>query len=163
VVGVLATSPTLASARYARLAATYAAAARILPQPCPGLVDRVEEGDLESAATRALVARYVKPLVEEGADTLVLGCTHYPFLRDVIVQAAGPEVTILESAAPVAKQLRRRLEAVGVTELSGAEGKVEFWTTGDRGRVGGVMSRLLGVPVVPESVPEPWASSGASD
>lgn len=158
VIGVLATSHTLASAKYSRLLATHAASARVISQACPGLVECVEAGDLTSDATRAIVAGYVKPLIHQGADTLVLGCTHYPFLLDAIATAAGPGVTILESAGAVARQLRQRLAAAGVAVPESGEGSEEFWTTGDPGRVGAVMSQLLGRTVAPGSVPEPWSS-----
>ena len=81
----------------------------ILAQPCPGLVERIEAGELSTAATRSLVDSYVRPLIEKGADTLVLGCTHYPFLQSVIAAVAGPDVAIIDPAAAVARELRRRL------------------------------------------------------
>ena len=81
VVGVLATVGTIESARFAALLEQYAGDVEIVTQACPGLVEQVEAGELASAATRELVARYTRPLVERGADTIVLGCTHYPFLR----------------------------------------------------------------------------------
>src|SRR4029079_10916727 len=78
IVGVLATRQTTASPRFARLAETWANGARIVAQPCPGLVDHIERGELATERTRNLVAGFVRPLIEQGADTLVLGCTHYP-------------------------------------------------------------------------------------
>ncbi|NOT28553.1 MAG: glutamate racemase [Acidobacteria bacterium] len=158
VIGVLATSQTLASAKYSKLIATHASSARVLSQACPGLVECVEAGDLTSDATRARVAGYVKPLVDQGADTLVLGCTHYPFLLDAIVAAAGPGITILESAGAVARQLRQRLAAAGIAVPDSGEGSEEFWTTGDPHHVGEVMSQLLGRAVALRSVPDPWSS-----
>ena len=162
VIGVLATSQTLASPKYSKLLATHAASARVLSQACPGLVECVEAGDLASEATRSRVAAYVKPLIDQGADTLVLGCTHYPFLLEAIAAAAGPDVTILESAGAVVRQLRQRLEAAGITVPDSGEGVEEFWTTGDPGPVGVVMSQLLERVVAPQSVPEPWSSLAAT-
>ena len=158
VIGVLATSQTLASSKYSKLLATHAASARVLSRACPGLVECVEAGDLTSDATHARVAGYVKPLIDQGADTLVLGCTHYPFLHDAIAAAAGPGIRILESAGAVARQLRERLAAAAIAVPDSGEGSEEFWTTGDPGRVGAVMSQLLGRAVAPQSVPEPWSS-----
>ena len=158
VIGVLATSQTLASAKYSKLLATHATSARVISQACPGLVECVEAGDLTSEATRSRVAGFVKPLIDEGADTLVLGCTHYPFLLDAITAAAGPGVAILESAGAVARQLRQRLEAAGIAVPDSGEGVEEFWTTGDPGHVGAVMSQLLGRAVAPQAVPERWSS-----
>ena len=89
VVGVLATTQTLASERFSKLVDTHAAGVRVMTQPSPGLVEVVEAGELSTAATRSLVEKYVRPLVDQGADTIVLGCTHYPFLGAVIQDVAG--------------------------------------------------------------------------
>jgi glutamate racemase len=90
VVGVLATTGTLSSPNVGKLLANYGADVEFVIQPCPGLADRVEKGDLDSGQTRELVRRYVQPIVGKGADILVLGCTHYPFLRPIIEEVAGP-------------------------------------------------------------------------
>ncbi len=129
VVGVMATTRTLSSPRFARLVAAHAQGARIAAQPCPGLVERVEAGELASDETRALVAQYVRPLVDQGADVIVLGCTHYPFLTPLIAEAAGAQVTIVNPAVAVARELRRRLEQHGLT-AGDRDGRTEFWTTG---------------------------------
>src|SRR5690606_34331294 len=84
VIGVLATSRTLSSERFARLAGNYGEGVTVLLQACPGFVEQVEKGELDSVETRGLVQRYVGPLIDQGVDTLVLGCTHYPFLRAAI-------------------------------------------------------------------------------
>ncbi len=109
IVGVLATRQTIASPRFARLAETWANGARILAQPCPGLVEQIEQGELTTTRTRDLIASFVRPLVEQGADTLVLGCTHFPFVESLIASVAGPAVTLINPAAAVARELRRRL------------------------------------------------------
>ncbi len=92
VVGVLATEGALGGAKFHGLVAEHRGDAEVLRQPCPGLVDRIESGDLDGPETRALVERFVGPLIAAGADTLVLGCTHYPLVRDLIAAAAGPGV-----------------------------------------------------------------------
>ena len=131
VVGVLATSQTIASARFTRLVETFGSGARVIPQACPGLVEQVESGALSSTETRALVCSYVEPLVRQGADTIVLGCTHYPFVSAVIEAVAGHGVTIINPAAAVARELRRRLEAAGLTSPSTRPGRTAFLTSGD--------------------------------
>ncbi len=110
IVGVLATSRTLSSANVARLCEAYGKQVRLLLQPCPGLVEQVERGELQSAATRKLLTGYLSPLLAAGADTIVLGCTHYPFLSELIGEIVGPDVAIVDSGAAVAKQVVRRLE-----------------------------------------------------
>jgi glutamate racemase len=115
VVGVLATRQTLASASVAHLCATYGIRCRILLQPCPGLADQVDRGELDSPATRALLQQFLAPLQAAGADVVVLGCTHYPFLRPILQHMLGPGVTLLDPAAAVARELVRRLHLVDLT------------------------------------------------
>ena len=131
VVGVMATTQTIASTRFERLTDMFGAGVEVLAQPCPGLVDRVENGELSGPATRALVEDYVRPLVDKGADTIVLGCTHYPFLRDLIASVAGPGVTLIDPAAAVARELRRRLSDRDLLTDRAEPGTIRFWTTGD--------------------------------
>src|SRR5687767_6537810 len=109
VVGVMATSATVSSSKLLRLVGQYPAPGGIEMLACPGLAEQVERGDLASPATRALVEQYVRPLVERGADTIVLGCTHYAFLEPVIQDVAGPGVAVIDPAPAVARELRRRL------------------------------------------------------
>jgi len=109
VVGVLATIGTLESARFAALLERYAGEVKIVTQGCPGLVEQVELGDLHGIRTRELVERYTAPLLEKGADTLILGCTHYPFLAPLIRDVVGESITLVDTGAAVARHLQRRL------------------------------------------------------
>lgn len=128
VIGVLATSGTLQSARFAALLESYGRDVRVVTQACRGLVERIELGDLTSAATTELLAGYLRPLVAAGADTIVLGCTHYPFVRDLIAAQLGPQVTLIDTGEAVARQLQRRLQAAGLlADAAGAVPDVEFW------------------------------------
>jgi glutamate racemase len=147
VVGVLATTQTLASERFSKLVETHAAGVRVLTQPSPGLVERVESGELSSSATRSMVEQYVKPLVDGGADTIVLGCTHYPFLANVIQDVAGPAVTVIDPAVAVARELRRRLEAGGLLAPDGRAGRERFWSTGLPSHTQSVIAQLWGKPI----------------
>lgn len=153
VVGVLATAQTLASPGFSRLVAEYGDRVRILVQPCPGLVEHVEQGDVSSAAVRSLVAQYVGPLLEEGTDTIVLGCTHYPFLDGVIRALAGPAVSVIDPAAAVARELRRRLEAEGMLSDAKRPGTDRFWTSGRAGDAQAVVSQLLMRQVAVQRLP----------
>lgn len=140
-VGVLATSATLASPRYAALLARYGDRATVVAQACPGLVEHIERGDWDGPAIRRLVQGYVTPLLAAGADQIVLGCTHYPFLRGLIEEIAGPRVEVLETGPAVAAELRRRLELAGLLAEEG-RGEVRFLSSGDPERVAPVLSRL---------------------
>ncbi len=133
VIGVLATSHTLQSEQYGLLIERYAAALKVLGEACPGWVEAVEQGQLDGPMTEVLVERHVRPLLAGGADTLVLGCTHYPFLRPVIERIAGAAVTILDTGEPVARQLRRRLAATGRLAAAPAGIRHRFLTSGEPG------------------------------
>lgn len=154
VVGVLATRATLASAKFQDLIDRLGAAAEVRLMPCPGLVERVEAGDLAGEGTRALVADYLAPLLERGADHLVLGCTHYPYLRPLIEDLAGPAVRVLDSGPAVARQVRRRLESDGLLAPARRAGRERFWTSGCPAAGADLIMRLWGAAVVLEALPE---------
>ena len=141
VVGVLATQQTVQSASVARLCALHGADTRILLQACPGWVEQVERADLSSPQTLSLIERDIGPLLDAGADTLVLGCTHYPFLRDAIAALAGPSVTLIDPAQAVARELVRRLGAQ-VRSTQGPHGQVRFFTSGELAQVRSVIRHL---------------------
>lgn len=109
IIGVLATYRTIHSKRLSDLTVRYAKNKQILKQACPGLVEQVESCALSDKATEALLKQYISPLLERGADTLILGCTHYPFLLPIIRNIVGDQIQIIETGKPVAKQLKRIL------------------------------------------------------
>jgi glutamate racemase len=147
VIGVLATTNTLSSAKFMDLVDRHGAGVQVLVQPCPGLAEQIESGDLTSPGTRALVERLVRPLLDKGADTLVLGCTHYPFVRPLIENASGPGVTIIDPATAVARELRRRLAAADLLAPGERRSGEEFWTSGTATAVERVIAHLWGDPV----------------
>ncbi|BBL56510.1 glutamate racemase [Methylomonas koyamae] len=152
VVGVLATRQTLASANVARLCAAYGQDIEILLQPCPGLVEQVENAELDSPATRALLETYLAPLLEAGADTIVLGCTHYPFLLPLVKDIVGPDRAIIDPATAVAKELARRLGDQRAAALRPAPARTRFLSSAAGGRANAVVSALWGCPVEVEPV-----------
>lgn len=118
-VGVLATNRTLAGEKFLLLRQQIGQASNteFLLQGCAGLADQIELGELGSPATVALLERYVQPLLDQGADTLVLGCTHYPFVQQAIediARRAGTPVALVDTGAAVARQLARLLAAAGL-------------------------------------------------
>ncbi|HKY89836.1 MAG TPA: glutamate racemase [Nevskiaceae bacterium] len=143
VVGVLATGAALAGEKFHRLVAAHAGGVRVITQPCPGLVECVEAGDVDGPRVAALVDQYLAPLRAAGADVLVLGCTHYPFLRGVVQSLAGPHVTVLDTGEAVARQVRRVLEREGLLAAGTAGGGFAWRTSGDAAGVGAVIERLL--------------------
>jgi glutamate racemase len=147
VVGVMATSVTLSSTNLLRLVGQYPAPGGTVMQACPGLVEQVEQGALDTPDTRALVEQYVRPLVSAGADTIVLGCTHYAFLAPLIRDAAGPGIAVIDPAPAVAREVRRRLAMASLLAPDDSAGGEEYWTTGDVAQATRVVSQLLGYQV----------------
>jgi glutamate racemase len=143
-VGVLATVGTLRSARFAALLDRFAHDIEVVVQPAPGLVEQVEAGKLDTDETRELVEVFVRPLKEGGADTIVLGCTHYPFLKPLIAAAAGDNVALVDTGAAVARQLERRLAEAGLRREARRDGGDEFFTTGDLAKARRVIPILWG-------------------
>ncbi len=143
-IGVLATTRTLQSNKFRALAQAHAGDATLVLQPCPGLADAVETAADDEPLLKARVAQYAQPLREAGVDTVVLGCTHYAFARD-LVQAQLPGVMLVDTADAVARQTARLAaglppSAPGASGASGAQGDVVVHTTGDPA----VMQRFLG-------------------
>lgn len=154
VIGVLATVGTLESARFAALLERHAGETKIITQGCPGLVEQVERGDLSGEETRALVERYAAPLLEGGADTLVLGCTHYPFLAPLIAEVVGEDITLVDTGAAVARQLYCRVQAELPARTSGPPATAQFWTSGEAAQASRIMSVLWGEEIVVQRLPE---------
>jgi glutamate racemase len=147
VVGVLATERTIKSQAVADLCESYSSTIRFLLQPCPGLVECVENGDISSDQLRALLTNFIEPLLAQNADTLVLGCTHYVFLKSLIEEIAGPHVAVLESSLAVARQVERRLPTASTVEdkLAAKPRKptTEFYTTSTTTKPDDLFSFLL--------------------
>jgi len=111
-------------------------------------VERIEAGLLDGQQTESLIRRYLTPLLEKGIDTLVLGCTHYPFVRDIIEQIAGPGVEVIDPAPAVARQTARVLEREGLSNDPQHKGRITFYTSGDVSALATQIERLLGFPAV---------------
>ena len=127
-VGVLATTGTLKSARFAALLDRFASDVQVFTQPCPGLVERIEAGDLYGPQTRALLERLLAPILEQGCDTLILGCTHYPFVKPLLAELIPAEMAVIDTGAAVARQLERVLSARALL-ASGQAATPRFWTS----------------------------------
>jgi len=149
IVGVLATERTLDSAKFDQLRAQISAATnvRFLPQACIGLADQVEKGALDSAETAAMIKRYVAPLLEQGADTLVLGCTHYPFVQPLIDacirETTDRPIAIVDTGEAVARQLQRLLTQHQLERQPDHTGTLEGFTSGPESALTGAFAKLL--------------------
>jgi glutamate racemase len=142
VVGVMATPGTLQGRMFALAVQRFAAGVTLINQPCAGLVERIESGELDSPATETLLRELLKPMLGAGADTIVLACSHYPFVLPLIRRIAGDAVQIIDPAPAVARQLRRLLEQRGAAALTGAAHR-RFLTTGNTATFGETLRRLL--------------------
>lgn len=169
-VGVLATERTLRGAKFLQLRdqVHFDSGAEFLLQPCVGLADQIEFGELDSTATSAMLERFIMPLLTQGADTLVLGCTHYPLVRSSIERllknAGRPDVALIDTGDAVARQLARLLAAGGLLRTPGASGKfaasLTGYTSASATALTAAFRSLLGIdPPVHEAqiaVPRDW-------
>ncbi len=153
-VGVLATAGTLASEKFLKLQQQMAESTQVkfLLQPCNGLAGQIEKGEIRSRETAQLVTRYVAPLVAQNADTLVLGCTHYPFVEQLVREAAGANVQIVDTGEPVARQLQRLLSQRGLLQATDGAGALSAYTTGSRSALSNAFRRLLALDPPVEEV-----------
>lgn len=153
VIGVLATEETLRSEKFCTLRQLFDDKAEIMCQPCPGLVEQVEKLDISGEKTQDLINRFISPLLERGIDTIVLGCTHYPFLLPLIKDIAGPNVTIIDTGAAVSKELARRLNAEHIVNNRNNTGSEFFWTSGEIVEYRSVISSLWGKDINLQKLP----------
>ncbi|MCG2578416.1 glutamate racemase [Dechloromonas sp. XY25] len=142
VIGVLATTRTLHSERFQRLVGNHAQQHRVVAQACPGLAEAIETDGPDSAAVEQLLDTFVAPVAEAGADVVVLGCTHYPWVAAAIARRLPAGVALLDTGEAVARQLERLLAAGNL--LGGGSGQLRLATSGAPQAVGVTVDRLLG-------------------
>lgn len=152
-IGVVATEASARGDYLRRLIRQFAGGAQVFARGCPQLVTLAEEGKLDGPEAEEAVRACVTPLLNEGIDQLVLGCTHFPAMRSVFERVAGPTVALIDSGAPVARQTRRVLERTGqlasLTGMPRAEPRAprpddEFWCSGDVNRFERTATMILG-------------------
>lgn len=142
-VGVLATPATFQGALYASVVERFANGVELFQNTCPGLVQQVEKGNLQGRETRQILEAALLPMLEQKIDTVVLGCTHYPFVIPLIELIAGDHVRVIDPAPSVAKQVRRVLESKGLKNSSGTPGDVKFYTSGEPDVLKSLLPHLL--------------------
>ena len=159
-VGVLATPATFQGELYASVVARFAAGVTILQDTCPGLVAQIEAGDLAGAETRQILEKALLPMLAAGIDTLVLGCTHYPFviplIERIIDENGERPVRVIDPAPAVARQTHRLLEERGWLAKGGQAGALTLWTTGDPPAFERLLPGLLGEDL--PSHPARWSN-----
>ena len=147
-VGVLATPATFHGDLYNDVVDRFGRSIRLVSCVCSGLVERIEAGDLDGPFTLALLRSCLQPILDAGADTLVLGCTHYPFVIPAIRQIVGDDLAILEPSDAVARQAARVCGQLGPRLCQAPSGgTLTLLTTGDPVAFGATATRLLAEPV----------------
>lgn len=152
VVGILATDGMVRSNRMVDLVQRFAHDKGVIVQPCPGLVEQVERNALNTPETVRLLQSYLAPILERGADTLVLGCTHYPFLLPVITRLVGAKVRVIDTAPAIARQLEVQLRRYGLLNDSAEVGHQRFFTSGAVAEQATLFSQLWGESIKVESL-----------
>jgi len=143
-VGVLATPATFQGALYASVVERFSNGVELFQNTCNGLVQQIEQGNLDGNETRKILEDALHPMLEKNIDTVVLGCTHYPFVIPLIEQIVGDKVRVIDPAPSVAKQAKRLLEAGGMKNDSPTQGNVKFYTSGDPIALKSLLPVLLG-------------------
>ena len=149
-VGVLATPATFQGALYASVVERFAKGVELFQNTCNGLVQQIEMGNLDGDETQRILEDALHPMLDKNIDTVVLGCTHYPFVIPLIEKIVGEKVRVIDPAPAVARQVKRLLEAGGMRSRGG--GRIRFVTSGEAGSVQEVLSTLLGFDSGVESV-----------
>jgi glutamate racemase len=145
VVGVLATPATFQGALYASVVERFAQDVTLLQHTCPGLVAQIEAGHLDAPETRRILEDALHPMLTQGIDTVVLGCTHYPFVIPLIQEIVGLAVRVIDPAPAVARQVERVLEARGLRNPGGQPGEIVYFTSGDPVELRNLLPRLIGI------------------
>jgi len=159
VVGVLATPATLASERYHSLIERFATGVRVVAQPCAGLAEHIEHGDLDGERTEKLLRSFVEPLLNEHADVIVLGCTHYPLVAHIVRRITGPGVAVIENGTAVAKEVARQLTLRGSARSSGTGSEI-FWSSGPQHRIEPLLIELWAPHARVQRLPEVQINAG---
>ncbi|MET0065847.1 MAG: glutamate racemase [Candidatus Thiodiazotropha sp.] len=154
-IGVLATQGTLSSGKFQSLLREHARESKVVICPCEGWVEAIEYRGPQHPDTQRLVNQQLQPVLEAGVDTLVLGCTHYPFVKPSIEASAGADVRIIDTGPAVARQLFRRLEELDLLDGTQQPGEEEFWCSAPAEQTRELIERLRGLRTRVQALPEP--------
>jgi glutamate racemase len=143
-VGVLATPATFQGALYASVVERFGAGVELFQNTCPGLVSQIEKGELATQPTRQILEDALIPMLEKNIDTVVLGCTHYPFVIPLIQEIVGENVRVIDPAPAVVRQAGKLLDMGAGRNTSPVKGNVRIYSSGDIAKVQSVLSALLG-------------------
>lgn len=160
-IGVMATTSTLNSERFQRLIQSYAQNVRITQQPCPGLAKAIESGQSDSAELHDLVQRFSQPLIQADVDTVVLGCTHYPFVAPLIQQALGHHVILIDTAGAIARRVQQLIQQRQLPQRTSVDKPnsmpdLSLWTSGDPVQLERIAQHWLGYSGTAQPLPSPY-------
>ena len=152
VVGVLATPATFQSELYASVVERFALGVKVLQNTCPGLVEQIEKGKLDDEVTMQILHNAIDPMLEQNVDTIVMGCTHYPFVIPQIRQIAGDSVRVIDPAPAIAKQVARLQQEHGW--LAGRNTGIpnSYYTTGSSEKMQALVEFLCSQTVLPVKI-----------
>lgn len=159
-VGVLATPSTFQGELYASVVERFAHDVQVFQATCPGLVRQIERGHLDTPKTRQILEETLEPMLNEGVDTLVMGCTHFPFVIPLIREIVGEDVRVIDPAPAVARQVRRVLEARGLQAQRTRAGRSRFLTSAEAVKMEVILPELIGVSLKVRRVV--WRPDGES-
>jgi glutamate racemase len=141
-VGVLATPATFQGALFTSVVERFAKGVNVLQETLPGMVELIEKGEIESAETHRALEQGVRPLLEQGADTLVLACTHFPFIIPQLKKIVGEKVKVIDPSPAVARQIDRLLSQADLLSKGTASLRIRYVTTGDPAHFAATLDRL---------------------
>ncbi|MDE2400838.1 MAG: glutamate racemase [Burkholderiales bacterium] len=152
-IGVLATPRTLDSNKFQHLVQNHSNNAELVLQACPGLAKEIERGALDSPHLRALIKQFCEPLRQAQVDTVVLGCTHYPFVIPLIQQEMGDSVHLVDTAEAVARHTARIAAKLECENKASPTPSIQLWTSGQASHLSAVAQNWLQWPLHAESLP----------
>ena len=149
IVGVLATPATFQGKLYHTLVEKFARDVKIFTNTCPGLVEAIESGEITTQSTRLILQRALIPMIEKGADTIVLGCTHFPFVVPMIKNIVGPDVAVIDPSPAIAKRVSFLLNELNLIKRYSSVTEILFSTTGKPESFKRIIHSLIGIDTSP--------------
>jgi len=146
-IGVIATVATVNSHAYQNKIKELNSDAEVHASGCPLFVPLIEGGFTEGDETKKVAKEYLAPLLKQGIDTLILGCTHYPHLKKIIQEICGPKVTLVDPANEAVEVAKQMLKKAGTLKASNKPAKYTYFTTANQAQLETIGSRLLGKPI----------------
>ncbi|MDO9546026.1 MAG: glutamate racemase [Pelolinea sp.] len=147
IVGVLATPATFQGKLYNTLVEKFAKDVKILTHTCPGLVEAIESGELSNQSTRLILQQALLPMIEKGADTIVLGCTHFPFIVPTIKDIVGPNVSVIDPSPAIARRVSTLLNELNLLDRSSINSDITYATTGEPEKFTDIVHSLLKIEI----------------